>query len=153
MSHKQYNNNFFSYQGTINRKNYVINMLIVVALLIGIYFLRFDNFASYIRPEFLYTILIFMVNLFQFVMLMSAISLIYRRIADFSDTKSITFNNCMKNFFFFLFIFPILYLFCIRYFIDIIPTIRNIIDLIVIFIIVPIGIISSIILAFIKGSQ
>ena len=153
MSNEQFNNDFFSYQGKISRKDYVINMLIVVSLLIGISFVRFDSFAPYIRPEFLYKILLFMVNLFQFVMLMSAISLVYRRIADFSDTKSITFNNCMKNFFFFLFIFPILYLFCIRYFIDIIPIIRNVIDLIVIFIIVPIGIISSIILAFIKGSQ
>ena len=76
MSYQQSNKDFFSYQGTINRKDYTINMLIVIALSIGISLVRFDNFVHYIKPEFLYKILMFMVNLFQFVMLMSAISLI-----------------------------------------------------------------------------
>ena len=57
MTYKQSNNDFFSYQGTINRKDYAINMLIVIALLIGISLVRFDSFAPYIRPEFLYKVL------------------------------------------------------------------------------------------------
>ena len=105
MSDKPSNTDFFSYQGTINRKDYTINMLIVIAMLIGISLVRFDSFAPYIRPEFLYKVLMFMVNLFQFVMLMSAISLVYRRIADFSILKSTTFIVWMKKIFFILFVF------------------------------------------------
>lgn len=152
MTYKQSNNDFFSYQGTINRKDYAINMLIVIALLIGISLVRFDSFAPYIRPEFLYKVLMFMVNLFQFVMLMSAISLVYRRIADFSILKSTTFVAWMKKIFFILFVFPVLYLFCFRFFIDIIPILQNIIDILVIFLLAPIGLITMIILVFIKGN-
>ena len=151
MSDKPSNTDFFSYQGTINRKDYTINMLIVIAMLIGISLVRFDSFAPYIRPEFLYKVLMFMVNLFQFVMLMSAISLVYRRIADFSILKSTTFIVWMKKIFFILFVFPVLYLFCFRFFIDIIPIFQNFIDFFVIFILFPVSIIVSVILAFIKG--
>ena len=153
MSYNQSNNEFFSYQGTINRKDYIINILIVIALLIGISFVRFDSFAPYIKPEFLYSVLMFMVNLFQFVMLMSIISLVYRRIADFSISKSITFNTNIKKLFFLFFVFPVLYLFCLRFFIDIIPILRNVLDSLVIFILTPLGLISAMILAFIKGGR
>lgn len=151
MSYKESNKDFFSYQGTINRKDYTINMLIVIAILIGISLVRFDNFVPYIKPEFLYKILMFMVNLFQFVMLMSAISLVYRRIADFSILKSTTFIAWMKKIFFILFVFPVLYLFCFRFFIDIIPFLQNTIDILVIFFLAPLGIITTFVIAFIKG--
>ncbi|HIS89568.1 TPA: hypothetical protein IAA87_09135 [Candidatus Avigastranaerophilus faecigallinarum] len=152
MSYQQSNKDFFSYQGTINRKDYTINMLIVIALSIGISLVRFDNFVPYIKPEFLYKILMFMVNLFQFVMLMSAISLIYRRIADFSILRSPKYIDYMKKTFFILFVFPILYLFCFRFFIDIVPFLQNIMDIFVIFFLAPLGVITAFLIAFIKGS-
>lgn len=151
MSYNESNNEFFSYQGTINRKDYVINIIIIIGLFIGISLVRFDSFQPYIKPEFLYKVLIFMVDLFQFVMLMCGISLVYRRIADFSLSKSGAFISKMQKLFALLFVFPVLYIFCFRFFINIIPIIQNILDILTIFILAPLGIISTIILAFIKG--
>ncbi len=152
MAYKEYNNDFFSYQGSISRKNYFINMLILAALYIGLYFVKFENFEPYIPYKMIFSILIFMVSLFKFVILMSGLSVIYRRIADFSTGKTYNFNLLMKRLFIFLFVFPILYLFCIRYFIDIIPVLTNILDLITIFILIPAGIIAAVVFCFIKGN-
>ena len=151
MSYNESNNEFFSYQGTINRKDYIINILIIISLLIGISLVKFDNFAPYIKPEFLYKVLMFMVYFFQFVMLMSVISLVYRRIADFSSSKSVVFISTMKKLFAILFIFPVLYIFCFRYFINIIPILQNTLDIITTFLLLPLGFLSMIIFAFLKG--
>lgn len=153
MSYNQQNNDLFSYQGTINRKNYIINILIVLALFIGISLVHFENFAEYVNPKFLYSILLFMVDLFKFVILISAISLVYRRIADFSNLKSIKYNVVVKKIFFILFVFPVIYIFCLRFFVDIIPIMRNFLDLFVFFILIPLSIFTTIILAFIKGNN
>ncbi len=145
------NNDFFSYNGTISRKNYLINMLILIALYVGCSFIRFENFEPFIPVKFLFSVLLFMVGLFKFVILMSALSVIYRRIADFSRSKSYNFIINMKRIFVFIFIFPVLYLFCLRYFFDIIPFIINILDTFVIFVLIPLAFIASIIFCFIKG--
>lgn len=91
MSYQEQNNDFFSYYGIIGRKNYIINMLILITLFICMYFVKFENFAPFIRPEFLYKALIYMAEFFKFVILMSAISIVYRRIADISTKNRITF--------------------------------------------------------------
>ncbi len=153
MSYNQPNNDLFSYQGTINRKNYIINILIVIALFVGISLVHFENFAEYVNPNFLYSILLFMVDLFKFVILMSAISLVYRRIADFSNLKYMQYNVAIKKIFFILFVFPVIYIFCLRFFIDIIPIMRNFLDFVVFFILIPFSIFSAFILAFIKGNK
>ncbi|MCD7780693.1 MAG: hypothetical protein LUH05_08505 [Candidatus Gastranaerophilales bacterium] len=145
------NNDFFSYNGTISRKNYLINMLILIALYVGCSFIRFENFEPFIPVKFLFSVLLFMVGLFKFVILMSALSVIYRRIADFSRSKSYNFIINMKRIFVFIFIFPVLYLFCLRYFFDIIPFIINILDTFVISVLIPLAFIASIIFCFIKG--
>lgn len=152
MAYKEYNNDFFSYQGSISRKNYFINMLILTALYIALYFVKFENFAPYIPYKIIFTVLMFMANLFKFVVLMSAISVIYRRMADFSAGRTYDFNMKMKRIFVLLFVFPILYLFCIRYFIDIMPAIVYILDLITIFLLIPCSIVTAIVFCFIKGS-
>lgn len=152
MSYKEYNNEFFSYQGTISRKNYIINMFILATLFICMNFVRFETFLPFIRPEFLYKILIFMAEFFKFVILMSAISVIYRRIADFSNSKSISYKENMKKLFAILFVFPFLYDFCIRYFIDFIPYLQYLLDIAVNIVLIPIGIITLIIFCFIKGN-
>ena len=152
MAQRESNNDFFSYQGTISRKNYIINMLILSAIYIGLSFIHFENFSDFIRYKILLTILIFMADLLKFVVLFSALSVIYRRIADFSVYKSYTFNLIMRRLFVFLYVLPVLYIFCIRYFLDIMPFLINILDIIIFFIVLPIAFISSVILCFIKSN-
>ncbi len=152
MNNRESNNDFFSYQGTINRKDYIINMLILSAIFIGLHFIHFENFADFINYKFLLQVLIFMKNLLEFVILFSALSVIYRRIADFSLYKSYKFNLIMKRIFVLLYVLPVLYLFCIRYFLDIMPFLANILDTLVIFVIIPIAFITSIIFSFIKSN-
>ena len=135
MAQRESNNDFFSYQGTISRKNYIINMLILSAIYIGLSFIHFENFSDFIRYKILLTILIFMADLLKFVVLFSALSVIYRRIADFSVYKSYTFNLIMRRLFVFLYVLPVLYIFCIRYFLDIMPFLINILDIIIFFIV------------------
>lgn len=151
MQYKDSNNDFFSYQGTISRKNYTINLLILTALFIVISLVRFESFMQFTNLTFLYSIILFMVSLFKFVILMSAISVIYRRIADISYTKQISFYNNMKKIFVLLFVFPVLYIFCLRFFIDIIPVFQNLLDMLVFYILIPFGVLAVIILCFIKG--
>ncbi len=152
MAQRESNNDFFSYQGSISRKNYIINMLILSAIYIGLSFIHFENFSDFIRYKILLTILIFMADLLKFVVLLSALSVIYRRIADFSVYKSYKFNLIMRRVFVFLYVLPVLYIFCIRYFLDIMPFLINILDIIVFFIVLPIAFISSVVFCFIKSN-
>lgn len=121
MEYKEYNNDYFSWQGVINRKNYIINMFILIAVFILTSLVPFENFEQYINFKFIYSTLIFLVNFFKFLILMSALSVIYRRIADFSSGKSYKFKMKMHRGFAFFYVFPLLYFFCIRYFFDFYP--------------------------------
>ncbi len=152
MGFNDYNNDFLSYQGTISRKNYAINMLILAALYIVISLVRFDVLLQFITFKFLYWILMFMVGLVKFVILMSALSVVYRRFADISKFKTYNFNINMKRLFVFLFVLPVLYLFCIRYFLDFMPFLINILDLVTFFVLMPLGLITALVLCFIKGN-
>ncbi len=145
------NNNYFSYQGRIKRKNYAINMGILTALFLVLSFIRFENLSQFITYKALYTILIFMVNLLKFVIIMSMISIVYRRFEDISYNKSYEFKQNMRRLYIFIFVLPIIYIFCIRYFIDIIPLIQNILDLAASLVFIPLEIITSLIITFIKG--
>lgn len=151
MSQQESNNDFFSYQGTIGRKNYAINMLILLALVIGLSLIKVETFAPYITYNFLYLVLAFMISMLKFVAIMAMLSVVYRRIADFSTNKPESFKILMNRTFVVLFVFPILYDFCIRFFIDIIPTLQSILDLMTIFILYPLALIAAIIFGFIKN--
>lgn len=151
MSQQESNNDFFSYQGTIGRKNYAINMLILLALVIGLSLIKVETFAPYITYNFLYSVLAFMISMLKFVAIMAMLSVVYRRIADFSTNKPESFKILMNRTFVVLFVFPILYDFCIRFFIDIIPTLQSILDLMTIFILYPLALIAAIIFGFIKN--
>lgn len=151
MPYKEYNNNFFGYNGYIGRKNYIINMLVLIVIFLGLSFTKFENFLPYITYEFLYNALIFVVSFFKIVIIVSIISIVYRRIADFSEDKSQNFKLNMQRIFVIFFVFPFFYIFC-RYFINIIPIITLILDILTTFILIPIGIISAVIFSFIKGS-
>ena len=85
---KESNNNFFSYQGTINRKNYIIDTIIIIFLYGLLSLVKFENFKPFISFELIYSILLFVVGMFKFVLIFSFLSLVYRRIADFSAGKS-----------------------------------------------------------------
>lgn len=151
MNHKESNSDFFSYNGTINRKDYTINLLIVVALYIILTFTRFENILQYTKPEIIIHIFVFMVSMFKFLLVMSTISIIFRRVADVTLSKSEIFKTNTKKIFALLFVFPILHLFCLRYFLDIFPSLVTILDTITLFVLIPISIIIAIILCFIKG--
>ncbi len=151
MSYKDYNNNLFGYYGYINRKNYIINILILTLIFFGLSFIRFEIFQPYITYKFLYNTLIYIIDFIKFVAVISVLSVVYRRIADFSEGKSNKFKQNMKRIFGIFFLFPFFYIFC-RYFIDIIPIVTNILDTITIFVLIPSGIILAVIFSFIKGS-
>lgn len=149
---EQDNNDFFSYNGTINRRNYAINMFILVALYVVIYFVNFENFVLFTSQKYLLHILMFFVNLFKFVIVISAISVIYRRFADICTKKTEKFKLTTKRIFTLLYVIPILHLYCIRYFLDVIPPLVSILDMITFFILLPLALITAIVLCFIKGN-
>lgn len=151
MDYKENNNDFFSYNGTINRKNYIINLFILVALYITIYFVRFENFVQFTNQKYLLYILLFFVSLFKFVIVISAISVVYRRITDISFSKTKQFKLSAKRIFTVLYVFPLLHLYCIRYFLDIIPPLVAFLDSLIFFVILPLATIVAIVLCFIKG--
>ncbi len=151
MSTNNSNNDFFSYQGTINRKNYLINLFILFSVYLLLTFIRPDFFVKYTSFKFLLPILVFIISLLKFVIIMASLSVIYRRIADISQFKSFNLKVWLNRIFIFIFVLPVLYMFCFRYFIDIMPFIQTIADMFVIYIAMPIALICLIIFSFIKG--
>lgn len=140
------NTNFLSFEGKIGRKNYIINLLILLLLLIGIFFIKFENYIEYFRYKFLYTILIFIVDILKFAIVISILSVVYRRIADFS-----TINKKMKYLFFIFYLFPVLYVYWGHYLLDFIPPLISLLDIITYIIIIPTAIIITIIFSFLKS--
>ncbi len=151
MSNKLYNNDFFGWEGSISRKNYTINILIVTALYIVLSFVNFNAFEPFIPLKFLLTIMVFMAELLKLILVMCALSLIYRRISDFAGTKPYQFQLNMKRLFVFLYVVPALYILCIRYFFDIMPFFIQIADFVVFLILIPLAFLSAVVFSFIKG--
>ena len=151
MNQQENNSDFFSYNGTISRKDYSINLLIVVSLYIILSFTKFENLLQYTKPELLVHIFVFMVSMFKFLLVMSAISIIFRRIADITQNKSEQFKTNAKKVFALLYVFPILHLFCLRYFLDIFPSLVSILDMSTFFILMPISMLTAIVLSFVKS--
>lgn len=151
MTLRDYNNDFFGWNGTIGRKNYAINMFIVCFLALGLSFVNFEAFKPFISFDFLLSVVIFMAELLRLILLMCALSLVYRRIMDFSNTKPYKFQLNIKRFFIFAFVVPILYVLCLRHFASYIPVLMSAMDFIIGLILIPISIISSIVFCFIKS--
>lgn len=152
MINKNYNNDFFGWEGVISRKNYAINLFIVFALYIVLSLVNFQAFEPFIPIKFLLTVLVFMSEILKLVIVMCALSLIYRRIADFSGTKPYKFQMNMRRLFVFLYVVPALYLLCIRYFFNFMPLLIQIADLMVFLLLIPLALISSIVFCFIKSN-
>ena len=151
MQSNEYNNDFLGYHGYINRKNYAINLLILFALFIATTLVNFDKLTQFTNYNFLKTVLSFVVDLFKFVIMISALSVVYRRIADISKKRSVEFFENLKKTYGIIFVFPIFYLYCFRYFLDIIPPLTTLLNILTIMVLIPLAIISTIILCFIKG--
>ena len=151
MQSNEYNNDFLGYHGYINRKNYAINLLILFALLVATTLVNFEKLTQFTNYEFLKVVLTFVVDLFKFVIMISALSVVFRRIADISKKRPASFFENLKKAYGILYVFPIFYLYCFRYFLDIIPQLTTILNILTIMILLPLAIISTIILCFIKG--
>ena len=126
-------------------------MLILLAIFVGINFIHWERFEQFITYKLLYTALVYTIQIIQFISLMAIISVIYRRIADFSKNKPNAFKKNMEKLFIILFVIPLLYTVCSGIFIDIIPiTLTNIINFTIIFILFPIQMLVSIAFCFPK---
>ena len=143
------NNNFFGYEGTINRKNYIINMLIIITLCACLHFVDFSFYFSFTKLTFLYGIFEFLISLFKYVLMFCAISVIYRRMTDISFNSSSKTKSIVKKIFTFVYIVPLL-----LYFLGGIVfqqgLIMQFIILTVFFFFLPISVITSFTLCFIK---
>lgn len=143
-----YNNDFLSYNGKIGRKNYIINLLILVAIYIVTSLINLEGIKQYITYDFLYTTLFFVIDLFKFIIVIAILSVIYRRISDISNS-----DKKLLTMFFILFLFPFFYLNWGMYLLNFIPPLINILNVITVFIFLPLALIFSIVLAFIKSKN
>ena len=142
---KDYNNSFYGYNGYINRKNYAINLFILVALYVSALFVNWNSFFQYTPYKFLLNILLYLVFFFQFMIAISALSLVYRRLADITKNIQEEKQQLVKQFFAVIYVFPFLYLFCLKSFLNF--YILDIISLLLF----GVSALFTIILCFIKG--
>ncbi|MBQ4122557.1 hypothetical protein IJD44_02365 [bacterium] len=146
MIKKEYNSDFLSFAGRISRKDYIINMLILVALFVLLTFTNFNSLLQYSSSQLVNIIVIFVIGIIKFTIVASIISIVYRRISDISN-----FSKKMKNFFIIFYFVPFVYLGFARELIDFLPIIIFLLDRIIIFILIPIATVSAIIFSFLKS--
>ena len=139
------NNSFFSFEGTISRKDYCINILILFFILLGLQITDFEKLFEFLNQNFLYIIILNVIFLFKFVTIICLISVIYRRMLDFSNSRENT-----KKIFGVLYIFPIFYYYWGSYITNVLPIFKDILDFATYLVIIPIAFIASIAFAFIK---
>ena len=145
MNMKESNSNYLSFEGSISRKDYSINMLILCGIFIGVNLINFKTLQPLFNFEFLFSVFIFIIEMLKFIVLIAIISTIYRRIADFTE-----FDDKWKKIFFIFYFFPFLYLNWGNL-LNFIPVLIKILDLVTLFLLLPIALLSSIVFAFIKS--
>ena len=148
MNFNENNNNFFSWEGLIGQKDYAINMLILIALVCLLQFLNFN--ALFGDHQILNGILDFLAQFLQFVFIISILSVVYRRIKDFTIDRPVIYKKVYKIIFSVLFLFPVLYFFVFAYFLNFIPIITQLLNIICAFLSI-MGLIAAIIFCFFKG--
>lgn len=152
MNNRDFNTAFFSYEGQINRKDYAINMLILIGLLIALSLIKPEAFVMHTSLKFLAGILSFIIGLVRFVAMFSILSLIYRRINDVTHKKFPNKNSLLHKIFIGIYIVPIILYFIISFLIGgSIPAISYLFGYLII-ILLPIMAIFAIIISFIKGN-
>ncbi len=151
MADKYENNTFFGYYGVIGRKNYIINSLIVVAIIVGLLLIDFPKLMQYSQIAFLNYVLDFVVGCIKFILFFCFISLVYRRLEDITYSKSQNTKIILKRIYGVLYIYPVI-AYCVGPILDFIPGINSAL-LWSIIIIMPFALIFSIVISFIKGSN
>lgn len=141
----EYNNSFYGYNGYINRKNYAINLFILVALYVSTNLVNWNSFTQFTSHKFLSDVLLYIILCFQFIMVLCLLSVVYRRISDIIKNKAEKTKDNAKTLFIVLYVIPVLYFLALRQFINF-----YILDIFVLLLIL-ISIISSIVLCFIKS--
>lgn len=141
----EYNNSFYGYNGYINRKNYAINLFILVALYVSTNLVNWNSFTQFTSHKFLSDVLLYIILCFQFIMVLCLLSVVYRRISDIIKNKAEKTKDNAKTLFIVLYVIPVLYFLVLRQFINF-----YILDIFVLLLIL-ISIISSIVLCFIKS--
>ena len=126
MSYNKSNSAFLSWEGTINRKDYVINMLILLTLALGMNFININVLAP---EKITNTILSFLIQFLQFIFVISVLSVVYRRITDFSSGRTYKFKKTFYYLFIALFVFPVLYFYVFAYFLNFIPYLTTILGI------------------------
>jgi len=150
MAYKDYNNDFFGWYGVISRRNYALNIFIVSALYAALSLINFNAFEQYIPVKFLLSVLIFTAELLKLVLVMCFLSLVYRRTADFASSKPLQFRIAAKRIFVLLYVIPVMYLLCVRYFFNFMPLFTGIMDAAVFFGLIPAAALCALVLCFVK---
>lgn len=151
MNKREFNAAFFSYEGTINRKDYAINMLILISLFIGLSLIRPEAFVLHTSLKFLAIILSFLISMLKFVTGFSILSQIYRRNKDIAYNKSEKTRNILNKLFIFIYAVPIILYYSISIlFGGLLPLIANLAPFIIT-IMFPIMLIYAIVIGFIKS--
>lgn len=142
-----YNSDFFSYYGKINRKNYIINLLILSALFLLLSITDFTIFTKF-SSEILTTTVFSILDFLRFVIIAAILSVIYRRIADFSNH-----NKKLKTFFVIFYLTPFIFYYLGNFLFDFSSSLLVILNTIILNIIFPISIIAAIVFAFLKSKK
>lgn len=150
MNNKNFNTAFFSYEGQINRKDYAINMLILIGLFVALTLIKPEAFVLHTSLKFLAVILSFAISLVRFVVSFSILSQIYRRINDITRKKSFKNDTIWHKFFIGIYIIPIILYFIVGYLIGNIPIVSSLLNGYIL-IMMPLMAIYAFILCFIKG--
>lgn len=147
MNYQEYNNSFLGFTGKIDRKNYIINMVILVAIIVLTNMTNFNKFSQYFSSQAYTYFLLFFVGLLKFIVTVGILSVIYRRISDFSN-----FEKNMKKVFAIFFFIPFLYYEIGRDTLSVFPGIIPFCNLIISFLFIT-SCILSIIFAFLKSKN
>lgn len=108
---EEYNNNFLSYDGKINRKNYAINMAILSVLGLLLSISDFSALFEYSRIPILFTVFNFMTDIGFFLICGCILSVTYRRINDISENRTKKFKDTMMTLYTIFLCVPFIYLF------------------------------------------
>lgn len=141
------NNNFYGYSGYINRKNYTVNLFILVALYISIMLVNWNSFTQYTPYKFLSELLMHIAFCFQIIIVFCSLSVVYRRIADITKNKTENIKNGFKTLFIVLYVIPIIYFLGLR------PILNFSLFDLAFLLLSFVSIIFAIILCFIKGNN
>lgn len=144
---EKYNNNFLSYEGKIDRKNYAINMSIIIALACLLFYTDFSVIFRYSRIPLLYDVFTFMLGFASLIMFCCVLSIVYRRITDISDNRSEKFKKIMTTLYAIFLCIPFAY-----YFLEGIIN-SPLINMIIYFGLYPLSLIFCIITGFVKHKE